>query len=176
MLIRAPSQKQRLRVTKEPEEDCSLGTQLRHLVELLDGAVERNYAGMGYRPRYTPVMRCLIADAPMALGVVARCAGITQPAATQTVALMIEDGLIRTAASEDGRRKLLELTERGRAIVPQLHKAWAATARAAAGLDDELPFPLSSLLAAAIEALESKSFDQRIAEAEARTSPQGNSN
>ena len=41
-----------------------LGTQLRHLLELLDGAVEEAYAlaGMRYRPRYTPVMRALIAQ------------------------------------------------------------------------------------------------------------------
>ena len=154
----------------------SLGTQLRHLLDLLDGAVERSYAGMDYRPRYTPVMRCLIATSPMALGEVARRAGITQPAATQTVALMIKAGLIRTAASQDGRHKLLELTERGRAIVPQLQTAWAATARAAAGLDEDLPFPLSTVAAAAIEALEAKSFDERIAEAASHIAQQGNSN
>ncbi|MCY7306720.1 MAG: hypothetical protein LH632_11335 [Rhodoferax sp.] len=38
-----------------------LGTQLRHLIELLDGDVAQAYAdaGLDYRPRYTPVMRVL---------------------------------------------------------------------------------------------------------------------
>ena len=38
-----------------------LGTQLRHLIELLDGDVAQTYAnaGLDYRPRFTPVMRVL---------------------------------------------------------------------------------------------------------------------
>ena len=153
----------------------SLGTQLRHLTDLLDGAVERSYARLGltYRPRYTPVMRCLIAREPMTLGEVARQAGITQPAATQTVALMIRDGLIETASSQDGRRKLLRLSDRGRAAVPQLEQAWAATARAAESLDSDLPVPLSTTLAAAIAALEAVSFDERIRQAGAKHFTQG---
>jgi DNA-binding MarR family transcriptional regulator len=154
----------------------SLGTQLRHLVDLLDGAVERRYAaiGLAYRPRYTPVMRCLIAREPLSLGEVARGAGITQPAATQTVALMIRDGLVETARSGDARRKLLRLTGQGRAMAAQLQQAWDATARAAASLDEDLPMPLSATLAAAIAALEMKSFDERIADAGSQ--PQGDSN
>jgi hypothetical protein len=43
----------------------TLGTLPRHLVELLDGAVEARYvaAKLDYRPCYTPVMR-----APLELG------------------------------------------------------------------------------------------------------------
>src|SRR5688500_6503825 len=67
------------------------GTQLRHLLELLDGAVSRAYddAGLPYRPRYAPVMRALLAREPSPLGQIAESARITQPAATQTVALLI---------------------------------------------------------------------------------------
>ncbi len=44
----------------------TLGTLLRHLIELLDGAVEQTYrdAELDYRPRYTPVLRALIARGP----------------------------------------------------------------------------------------------------------------
>lgn len=154
----------------------TLGTQLRHLLDLLDGAVERNYANMGlaYRARYTPVMRCLIAKEPRSLGEVARCAGITQPGATQTVSLMIENDLIETAESVDARQKLLKLTAAGRAMAGELQKAWVATALAAESLDRELPVPLSEILAAAINALEAKSFDQRICNAEPQRPKRGN--
>lgn len=147
----------------------TLGTQLRHLIELLDGAVQRNYAEMGftYRPRYTPIMRTLLARELSSLGEVAQCAGITQPAASQTVALMVADGLIETAPSTDGRKKLLRLSSEGRAIADELRKAWAYTAMAAESLDDELPTPLTGLLAAAIKALEATSFDERIRSAKA---------
>lgn len=145
----------------------TLGTQLRHLLELLDGAVARNYAelGMGYRPRYTPVLRALIVGQPCTVGEIAIAAGITQPAATQTVSLMIKDKLIEAASSADGRKKLLQLTEHGQALLPQLQQTWKATARAAASLDDELPATLSGVLGAAIEALAQKSFEERIREA-----------
>ncbi len=145
---------------------------MRHLLELLDGAVSRSYAnmGIGYRPRYTPVLRALTVSQRCTVGEIAAAAGITQPAATQTVSLMIKDKLIEEASSDDGRKKLLQITEHGRTLLPQLQGAWEATARAAASLDDELPVALSGILHAAIEALRKKSFDERICEASSELS------
>jgi DNA-binding MarR family transcriptional regulator len=145
-----------------------LGTQLRHLLDLLDGAVGRAYddAGLRYRPRYTPVMRALIALEPLTIGQIAEAAGITQPAATQTVALMIKEGLVRAEPGPvDGRQRLIRLTREGRALLPQLRDCWQATEIAAASLDAALPRPLSQSLGDAISALEGKSFDSRIVEA-----------
>lgn len=141
------------------------GTQLRHLVELLDGAVGNAYeeAGLNYRPRYTPVMRTLIASEPATLGSIAEAAGITQPAATQTVGLMVKDGLVKVEASaSDARQKMVSLTAQGRELVPELQRCWQATALAAASLESELPFSLTEVLAAAIEALEAKPYGERI--------------
>ena len=157
----------------------TLGTQLRHILELLDGAVAQEYAelGMGYRPRYTPVLRALVAAEPSTVGEIATAAGITQPATTQTVSLMIEDHLIEEVPANDGRKKLLRLTEQGRALLPRLQEAWEATAAAAGSLDYELPAPLSGVVGAAIEALAQKSFEQRIREAKSeRRSTRGEDN
>jgi DNA-binding MarR family transcriptional regulator len=150
----------------------SLGTQLRHLVELLDGAVVAAYAeqGLAYRPRYTPVMRALLAQAPApaTLGQLAASAGITQPAATQTVALMVKEGLVAVqAGSVDARQKLVTLTDAGRALVPALEQCWAATAAAAASLEAELDHPLSVTIEQAIDALAATSFGARIRAARA---------
>ena len=147
------------------------GTQLRHLIELLDGAVSAAYdhAGLNYRPRYTPVMRSLLAKEPATLGFIAEAAGITQPAATQTIALMRKDGLVSVEAGvADGRQKLIRLTAEGRALIPALQRCWQATALASAALEAELPYSLSQVLASTIAALADKSFDQRIAEARAQ--------
>ncbi|HXA60809.1 MAG TPA: MarR family winged helix-turn-helix transcriptional regulator [Streptosporangiaceae bacterium] len=60
----------------------------------------------------------VIADAPgeMTVGGLAAEMGVTQPVASRTVAACITDGLLRRAASQaDGRRTVLELTERGEA-------------------------------------------------------------
>ena len=157
-----------------------LGTQLRHLIELLDGAVAASYeeAGIDYRTRYTPVMRALAAGAPRTVGQIAEAAGITQPAATQTVALMLKEDLVSTMASPaDARQKLVSLSRRGQALLPQLQQCWAATSAAAASLDADLPYPLSDTLAQAIAALEQHPFGARIRAARNRLSskaPQDN--
>lgn len=123
-------------------------------------------AGLDYRPRYTPVMRALMVSEPSTLGAIAEFAGITQPAATQTVALMIKDGLIAShAGPQDGRQKLITLTDRGRALIPALQRCWQATAAASAALEAELPFSLSEVLGRTIQALEAKPFGERIREA-----------
>ncbi|MCD2518283.1 MarR family transcriptional regulator [Massilia sp. G4R7] len=142
-----------------------LGTQLRHLIELLDGAVEASYveAGLNYRPRYTPVMRALSTVDALTIGEIAAQAGITQPAATQTVAVMVKEGLLVTSAGkQDGRQKMVRLSDAGREMLPRLQQCWKATALAAAGLDAQLPYPLSQTLANAIAALQEESFGERI--------------
>jgi DNA-binding MarR family transcriptional regulator len=146
----------------------TLGTQLRHLIDLLDGAVGAAYvkAGLDYRPRYTPVLRALLVDEPMTIGEIAEATGLTQPAVTQTVTLMAKNGLVRVRPStDDARKKTVRTSRRGREMLPRLQECWQATAAAARSLDAELPHGLSALLAHAIEALERKPFDQRIAEA-----------
>ena len=151
-----------------------LGTQLRHLLELLDGAVERTYAelGLDYRPRYTPVMRALIDRGPCTVGEIAAVAGITQPAATQTIARMVGAGLVSTqSGKDDGRQRVVRLTRRGRELVPALQACWHCVAQAAAGLEADMSLPLSRTLECAIAALQNKSFDQRITEARVALEP-----
>ncbi|MYN09642.1 MarR family transcriptional regulator [Massilia sp. FT127W] len=142
-----------------------LGTQLRHLIDLLDGAVGAAYeeAGLDYRPRYTPVMRALTQGEARTIGQIAESAGITQPAATQTIALMLKAGLIVSEPGAlDGRQKMISLSAQGRALLPQLQQCWQATAAAARSLDEDLPYPLSDALANAIAALRQQSFGERI--------------
>lgn len=144
-----------------------LGTQLRHLLELLDGAVQASYvdAGLDYRPRYTPVMRALLQEQPRSVSEIAHAAGISQPAATQTVALMVQDGLVtmRPAAS-DARVRLVRLTRKAHLLVPTLEACWSATQQAAQSLDDEMATRLSDVLEEAIRRLEAHPFSARIAE------------
>jgi len=145
-----------------------LGTQLAYLLDLLDSAVQDSYvqAQLATRPRYTPVLRALSECEPSTLGHIAKAAKISQPLATQTVALMIEDGLISsTPGPGDGRQRLIRFTDKGRELMPKLQACWSATRLAADTLDAELAMPLSAQLASAIEALERKPFAQRIAEA-----------
>jgi len=143
----------------------TLGTQLRHLIELLDGAVQDAYVviGLDYRPRYTPVMRALIADEPLTIGEIAERAGLTQPAVTQTVALMAKQGLVRvTVGKKDARCKIVSLSPFARQLVPELELCWRATASAAQSLEAELPHSLTDTLALTISALKNTPFGDRI--------------
>lgn len=145
-----------------------LGTQLRHLIELLDGAVQQAYAdaGLDYRPRYTPVMRVLAQRQSATVGQLAELAGITQPAVTQTVALMKKEGLLLVVASdEDARQRVVRLSPKGKTLLPKLQACWQATRNAADSLDAELEFPLSECLAQAIAVLGKRSFGERIRDA-----------
>ena len=153
-----------------------LGTQLRHLVELLDGAVAEAYRreGITYRPRYFPVMRALEAHGPLSITEIAQVAGITQPAATQTLTLMVRDGLLASKQSEaDSRKKVIEVTSYGKDLLPRIQACWDAVAAAANVLDSDLPFPLSELLDMAIDALAHNSFDSRIQAARRGDMPGG---
>jgi|SRR5579884_724526 len=145
-----------------------LGTQLRHLLELCESAVLQSYkdAGLDYIPRYTPVMRALLDREPLTIGEIADAAHITQPAATQTVALMIKNGILSSArGATDARQRAIKMTRRGRAMLPKLERCWDATALAHRELEEELGIPLTGNLDRAIAALERKPLAERIADA-----------
>jgi DNA-binding MarR family transcriptional regulator len=142
----------------------TLGTLLRHVLELLDGAVEEAYrrSGLAYRPRYTPVVRALLALGPSAIRALAGHAGMTHSAVSQTVSQMKRDGLVELRPGEDARERIVALTPAAQAMVPELERRWAATNAAARALDAELSVPLSRVLAETIERLQERSFAERI--------------
>jgi DNA-binding MarR family transcriptional regulator len=142
-----------------------LGTLLRHLIELLDGAVEQTYkdARLDYRPRYTPVLRALIAIGPASIKDLALHAGLTHSAASQTVAQMLRVGLVEVERGTDLRQHVVSLTTRATAMVPTLEQMWQVVNETARDLDAELVFPLSQVVEDAILALERRPFRDRIA-------------
>lgn len=149
----------------EPPAPPGLGMLLRHLLELLDGDLERVYAasGLDYRPRYTPIVRALIDLGPSPIRDIARHASTTHSAASQTVAQMARKGLLRLEPGADARERVVRLTPKARRMLPKLQAQWAATNAAAEVLSTELPCPLHDMLIAAIRALEKQPFRERIA-------------
>jgi DNA-binding MarR family transcriptional regulator len=149
------------------EELVGLGTLLRHVLDEMDGDVASVLADLGtpgYRPRFSPVVRALAALGPVPIRDIARAIAVTHSAASQTVAQMASRGLVTLKPGEDARQRVVHLTARARALLPKIEAEWAATASAAAELDDELPFPLTELVPALAVALQRRSFRQRIAE------------
>ena len=154
---------------------ATLGTLLRHLAETLDGAVERAYvaSGLDHRPRYTPVVRALLALGPASIRAISVHAGITHSATSQTVSQMEARGLVQLTVGQDTRERIVALTPAAEASLPALKRQWEATNAAADDLDHELSAPLSDLLREAIAALERRPFDERIASAAAQPSEPG---
>jgi DNA-binding MarR family transcriptional regulator len=151
--------------------DKGMGTQLRQLLEAMDGDVAKACADLGladYRTRFSPIVRALVASGPCSIRELAGACSVTHSAASQTVAQMNRRGLVRLEPGRDARERIVHLTAKARSLLPAIQAEWAATSAAAAALDAELPFPLSDLLAALSEALRRRPFRQRIADA-ART-------
>lgn len=147
------------------------GHQLRQLIRLLDGGLEEAYerAGLDFRSRYTPVIRALMVKEPATIGSISACAGLTQPAVTQTVALMRKSGIVSVDfCRADARQKMICLTQQGRDLIPQLERCWQAAAIASDSLDADLLFSLTEILDSALGALAEKNLVDRIREARAQ--------
>lgn len=141
-----------------------LGTRLRRLLELLDGDLEAVYAhdGVDYRPRYTPVMKALVDGEARTIKEIAAQSTVSHSAASQTVSRMLSEGLLTQLVGEDARERRISLSQHGRALLPVLELRWTATQRAADRLESEIGMPLAQALEAAIRALESRPFRERV--------------
>lgn len=154
-------------------QTATLGTLLRHLLELLDRDVEAAYtaSSIHWRPRYTPILRALLRTGPASIRQLSQEIGITHSAVSQTVSQMATDGWVELRPGKDARERIVEPTPALADVVPALERQWAATNAAAARLDAELSAPLSRIAAEAIDALTRQPFRDRIAEAGRQTPP-----
>ena len=142
-----------------------LGTRLRHLLDLLEGDVTHVYTDLGlpgFRPRYTPVIRLVHTRGPQSIRDLADTIGVTHSAISQTVNQMRRDGLIDLKPGDDARTRIVHLTDQAHTILPTLDAEWKATTAAARDLDADLPYPLTTLVDAALRALADKPLRDRI--------------
>lgn len=147
----------------------TLGTLLRRLIEQLDGAVEASYVedGLDYRPRYTPIVRALMRNGPATIRDLAAQTPVSHSAISQTIAQMVDRGLVTLTPGSDARERIVSLSETAQVMLPQLERRWAATEAAARSLDTDLGLPLADVVAQALAALERQSFTDRIRRSEA---------
>ncbi len=143
------------------------GTLLRHVLDEMDDDIATVLADLdmpGYRPRFSAIVRALVALGPVPIRDIARAIAVTHSAASQTVAEMARRGFVVLKPGEDARQRVVHLTAKTRALLPKIEAEWAATASAAAEMDAELPFPLAELVPAIAAALQRRPFRQRIVE------------
>ena len=144
---------------------AGLGTKLRFLLEQLDGDLARFEDEIGlapYRPRYSPFVRALVEIGPVSIRDLAKAVGVTHSAASQTIAQMVRDGLVELRRGDDGRQRIVHLTDRTHDLLPLIDREWAIDEDAIRALDAELPHPLGDVVDAALAALERRPFLDRL--------------
>lgn len=141
-----------------------LGTRLRHLIMRLDGDVQYIYdeLDLSFKPRFYPVVRLLLTEGPQNVNAIAEKIGVSQPAATQTLAEMKKLRLTTTKPGADRRLQMICLTAQGEALAESLEPIWNAVQRAASRLESELTLKLGVAVDEALAALDRQPFHQRV--------------
>lgn len=140
-----------------------LGELLRHVSELVDQGAEEHYRDLHlrYRARYTPVLRALAAGAKTVTDITA-ATHLTQGAVSQTVGLMVADGIVVKRPMNDARKSGIHLTPDGITLLGKLQPQWEVTFAAIAVLEAEIGHPLRQVLKATAVALEREGFADRL--------------
>lgn len=144
----------------------ALAARLRRASEQLDRDGTRVYAARNVRfeQRWYGIMRQLIANGPMAVGAIAAVLRITHVSVSEASRSLEKAGLVvSTAAPEDGRKRNLSLTDRGRALAEELTPVWDAFNAAASEVNDEAG-DIVALLDRLDDALARRSMFERIME------------
>ena len=144
---------------------------LRLLQSAMDAEIARAYAEAqitGLKPSWVMELLRLHARGPMTIADLAGSVQRTHSAMSQKVAAMRAAGWVATRAGTDARSKVVTLTARARSVIGRLAAEWQATETALEELEEEIPYPLSQVVSDIEQALERKSFRDRIAEKLAR--------
>jgi DNA-binding MarR family transcriptional regulator len=146
---------------------ASFGAALRELIDRLDSALESAYrdAGLDFRPRFTPVVRILLADGPQTIRALSDRLALSHSALSQTVAQMAVRQLVTVVRGKDARERLVELGPVGSAIIPQLERQWRATTAATVALDAETGGIMIDAVNRANAALARRPFAARLSDA-----------
>lgn len=138
---------------------------LHNLLATLDAEIEQVYLARGItgvRPRFAYPLIRLAHTGPLTIRELARSLDRSHSAISQTVAAMRKEGLVVSEPGPDARTRQVDLTERGRSLVPFLEAEWRATHAAVAELDTEVPHPLTAVVQELWRALDRRSMRQRV--------------
>ncbi|MER5636625.1 MarR family transcriptional regulator [Kitasatospora sp. NPDC002227] len=139
---------------------------LRLLQAAMDADIARIYAERqieGLKPSWVMELLRLRAEGPMTIKELAESVGRTHSALSQKVAAMRAAGWVEVAEGADARTRTVSLTGRAHEVADRLAAEWRATEAALAALEAELPYPLSRVVDDIEQALQRRSFHDRIA-------------
>jgi len=152
----------------------ALGTRLKRLGERLQADTQRVLADhdLEIQAGQFPFLAAIDRLGPSSIGDLAEAVGVSQPAATRTLALLAEGGYVAIAtAADDQRRRLVALTKKAHHLVEAgKREAWPLIEAAVRGLCTARSGTLLEQLTAIEDGLIAIPLAQRAATARARSS------
>jgi DNA-binding MarR family transcriptional regulator len=133
----------------------------------MDAEIAQLYAEAqieGLKPSFVLELLRLNSRGPMTITELAESVQRTHSGTSQKVAAMRSAGLVRTMPGPDARSKKVVLTAKAKRLVNRLAAEWRATEAAIDEIETEIPYPLSQVVTDIEEALQRKSFHDRIVE------------
>jgi DNA-binding MarR family transcriptional regulator len=155
-------------VEPQPHEDPTEQSRwrpFRLLRQVMEDDIARIYQDAGmedFKTSWVMEILRLQARGPMTISELAASVHRTHSALSQKVAAMRAAGLVETTQGADARSKTVALTPRAQEIASRLAAEWRATEAAIARLEEEIPYPLSRVVADIEVALARRSFHDRI--------------
>ena len=144
----------------------AIATRLQRLSERLrkDGALIYKAYGIDFEPKWFPVIYTLHCKPLLSVVEIASEIGYTHPSTISLLKELEKQRLIRSRRDKvDERKRLLQLTEKGKALVERVQPVWKVMTAAIAGFTDTR----NNLLKAIVEVedqLDRQSFLQRARE------------
>jgi MarR family transcriptional regulator, organic hydroperoxide resistance regulator len=109
--------------------ELTMASRLRRLSDSYWQSVTAIYkqSGVAFEVKWASVFLLIVRQGPVAVTEIADRLGVTHPAVIQIVNELLEAGLIASERSEqDGRKRILTLSDAGRAMLPQVQPIWDA--------------------------------------------------
>lgn len=109
--------------------ELAMASRLRRLSDVYWQGVTATYrqSGLDFDVRWATVFILIARQGPVAVMEIAERLGITHPAVIQVINELEKKDLVLSARSEqDGRKRLMSLSETGQAMLPKLQPLWDA--------------------------------------------------
>lgn len=152
----------------------SLATRIKTLGDnmLADGV--QIYAGLAvnFQPRWFSVFYLLQEHQQLPVTEVASRIGLSHPAIIKIIESMEEAGLIESGRnSRDGRKRMITLSAKGEALIPELQPIWKALEEELKELFSQLNIDILGVLDSVEQMLQEKPISKRVQERYRRNQP-----
>ena len=145
----------------------ALGSRLRRISDRIMASGQQIYSlsEMDFEPGWFPLYNYLASEGAQTVSESARALGLTHAAVSQTAKAMAKRGITSSHKdSEDERRRLIELSDQGRELLPGLQDIWQDIERSVQDAVDYGGMDILAALEGLEQALTIQSLSERAAE------------